>query len=79
MAKNTPEKLNINGIVLIDVSNHSPSKVYVCDGNVNKAFPQKSVPGPIIISRLVYPTKILAIDKSTKGNAIANGDSCACS
>jgi hypothetical protein len=41
------------------------------------AFPQKSVPIPIIISCVKKPINILGIAKIAKGNAILAEESCA--
>jgi hypothetical protein len=47
-------------------------------GRVKSELPQKSVPRPINISRLIKPTKRLEKDRRTSGKDIANGDSCTC-
>ena len=72
-------KLKKSGIILTDASNHSDSNIYCLVGKVNNALPQKSVPNPTNISRLIYPIKILPKERRNKGNAIGSGDSCACS
>jgi len=76
MLKKHQLKLNTRGSVLVFADNHSASNIGCLVGNENNEFPQKSVPKPINISRLIYPTKILANDNKNKGKAILKGDSC---
>jgi hypothetical protein len=62
-------------MILAEVSSHSASTKCWLVGRVNSALPQKSVPSPINISRLTNPTNRLANERSTRGNALGNGDS----
>ncbi len=41
----------ISGTILVLLSSHSASRIYVCVGCVNSALPHASVPSPIIRSR----------------------------
>jgi hypothetical protein len=55
---------------------NSESIIILFEGLTNKAFPQKSVPNPIIISRVKYPIKIAPKLKINNGKLILKGDSC---
>ena len=79
VARKIPPKEKKSGILLTDVFSHSASTKYCLFGSVNRAFPQKSVPSPIILSRLLNPTNRLANESTISGNVIGRGDSCACS
>lgn len=48
-----PAMLIKKGNHFVKIGNHSASKVLECCGNTNIAFPQKSVPKPIKISRVI--------------------------
>lgn len=79
VARKSPPIEKKSGIILTEVFSHSASTRYCLLGSVNSALPQKSVPSPILISRLMKPTNRLANDRMISGSVLARGDSCACS
>jgi len=79
LARKIPPNEKKSGIIFTDVLSHSASTRYCLFGRVNSALPQKSVPSPILISRLIKPTNRLANERKISGKVLAKGDSWACS
>jgi hypothetical protein len=75
-AEIAPPILKITGRSFTLCGINSESMIILFEGLTNKAFPQKSVPSPIIISRVRYPIKIAPNLKINSGNLILKGDSC---
>jgi hypothetical protein len=70
-----PRILKITGNNLTECGINSESIIILLFGETNNALPQKSVPKPIIISRVINPIKIAPNLKMNNGNLIKIGDS----
>lgn len=71
-----PQQVSIKGINLYNVLTYSVSNKWLFCKLTKLTFDKNNVPGPIIQSFKINPTKILPNDNKNKGKAIKKGDSC---